>query len=79
MTIRMIKNCTAVLQEYSEYINIKNEVAYINEQVRGYNDFVSVKVGDLDYLSKSESHLRLYSENINSKCDRIILNLFTKL
>jgi len=78
MTIRMLKNCTAVLLEYSKYIKIKDNVQYIDEQIRGYNDFISVHFWDLEYLSKSEAHLRKYSENINSKCDYIILDLFTK-
>lgn len=79
MTIRKLKNCVNVLRGYSKKLDITDDVNYLDDQIRGYNDFVSVKVGDLDYLAKSESHLRLYAENIIGKCDYIILQLYTKL
>ncbi len=79
MTIRKLKNSINVLNEYSKKIEIKDEVHYIEEQVKGYDDFVSVHISDLDYLSKSETHLRKYAENINSKCEYIILKLYTQL
>ena len=79
MTIRKLKNSINVLNEYSKKIEIKDEVHYIEEQVKGYDDFVSVHISDLDYLSKSETHLRKYAENINSKCEYIILKLYTQI
>ena len=77
MSTRKLSNGIDVLREYGKSIDISAEVEYIAEQVRGYNDLVSVKINDLDYLSKSESHLRMYAENINSKCDYIIMKLYT--
>ena len=77
MSTRKLKNCIDVLREYGKCIDIGADVDYIAEQVRGYNDLVSAKIHDLDYLSKSESHLRMYAENINSKCDYIIMKLYT--
>lgn len=79
MTIRKLNNSIDILAQYSKKINIADDLEYIREQVLGYNNCVSEKVGDLDYLSKSEAHLRMYAENINSKCDHIILQLYTKL
>lgn len=79
MTTRKLKNAIEILHAYSKLFDIAKDVSYIEEQLREYDDCVSVKVGDLDYLSKSESHLRMFAENINSKCDHIILQLYTKL
>lgn len=76
MSSRKISNGLSVLQAYSKFIDIDSEIKYIEDQMRGYNDLVSVKIGDLDYLSKSENHLRMYAENINSKCDYIIMKLY---
>lgn len=76
MNTRKINNCVTVLKEYSEIFDIKDEINYISEQVNSYRNFVSVKINDLDYLSKSETHLRMLSKNINSKCDYIILKLY---
>lgn len=78
MTTRKLTNCIGILQKYCQAIDINEEVQYIEDQVKGYRDFVSEKVGDLDYLAKSETHLRMYAENINSKCDRIISKLYMK-
>lgn len=78
MTIRKINNSIDILTKYGEMFNIADAVAYIKDQIVGYNNCVSEKVGDIDYLSKSEAHLRMYAENINSKCDYIILQLYTK-
>lgn len=80
MSTRKLTNSIDILRKYSEAssLSIDSEIKYIEEQVTGYRNFVSVKVGDLDYLSKSETHLRLYADNINNKCDYIILNLHTK-
>lgn len=79
MTTRKLRNAVDILRAYSKKLDIIGEVKYIEDQIKGYSDFVSVKVGDLDYLSKSETHLRMYAENINSKCDYIILKLYTEL
>ena len=79
MTTRRLTNCINILEGYSKILNIAEETKYIEDQLRGYRDFISVKVGDLDYLSKSETHLRKYADNISSKCDYIILKLYTQL
>ena len=76
MSTRKLSNCVTVLREYGKCIDISADVEYIADQVRGYNDLVSSKFHDLDYLSKSENHLRMYAENINSKCDYIIMKLY---
>lgn len=73
---RKISNCVGILKKYSEKLNFQNEVTYIEEQVKEYKGLISEHIEDLDYLSKSESSFRKYSENIDSKCDAIILSLY---
>lgn len=79
MAVRRLKNFINVLNEYNKKFDIKDEITYIEGQLNEYNGFVSEHYNDLDYLSKSQNQLRRYSENINSKCDYIIVKLFTKL
>ena len=76
MACRKLNNCISILKEYSRKLNVKYEVEYISNQFKDYNDFISEHPSDLDYLNKSESTLKKYSENIDSKCDQIILNLY---
>lgn len=76
MSSRKITNSIDILKNYSKVIDISEDVQYIEKEFKEYKDFVSQKVGDLDYLEKSESHLRKYSDNINSKCDYVIQKLY---
>lgn len=78
MSNRKITNYIDILKEYSKIVDVSEEVQYIEKQLKEYRDFVSEKVGDLDYLAKSETHLRKYADNISSKCDYIILQLYLK-
>lgn len=78
IAIRKLHNCINILKEYSNISNISNDVDYIEEQYKSYNDFVSEHPDDLDYLSKSEIHLKKYAENIDSKCDQLLLKLYKK-
>lgn len=78
MNTRKLKNCIEILKEYSKFINVKDEITYIDERVKEYKEFVSEKVGDLDYLKKSETSLRRYAENIDSKCDSIVLKIYSE-
>lgn len=76
---RRISNAIDVLKEYSKRLNskdIKDDTEYIENEFKQYRMFVEEKIGDLDYLSKSESILRKYSENISSKCDALVLHLY---
>ena len=76
LNTRKVNNCVTLLKEYSDMIDIKKEIDYISEQVNEYREFISEKTNDLEYLEKSEAHLRKISDNISAKCDFIILKLY---
>lgn len=76
ISARKISNCIEVLKVYSKSFGFKDDVNYIEEQLKQYKEFVSEHLNDHEYLEKSESQLRRYSENIDSKCDQIILKLY---
>ena len=78
LNTRKINNCVTLLKEYSNIIDIKEEIDYISDQLTEYREFISEKTGDIEYLKKSETHLRKLSDNINTKCDFIILKLYKK-
>ena len=57
--------------------NILKEIEYIERQVTEYNEFVSEKITNSNYLFNSKIHLRNIAGNIESKCDYIIVKLYT--
>lgn len=73
---RKFANCLNVLREYGSQLGFQDDVKYIDEQFTEYKSFVSDHLNDFDYLSKSEAQLRKYSENIDSKCDQIIVKFY---
>lgn len=73
---RKFANCLSVLGEYGKQLEFEDDVKYIDEQFAEYKSFVSDHLNDFDYLSKSEAHLRKLSENIDSKCDQIIVKFY---
>ena len=73
---RKLANCLNVLVEYGKQLGFQDDVKYIDEEFSRYKTFVSEHLNDLEYLSKSETHLRKYLENIDSKCDQIVVKLY---
>ncbi len=73
---RKIANCLTVLKDYSTQFNFKDELKYLNTQFDEYRTFVSDKLSDFDYLKKSETHLKKLSQNIDSKCDQIVVKFY---
>lgn len=73
---RKISNCINVMQQYSKTLGFEDDVKYIENEFKEYKEMVSEHIEDLDYLSKTESRFRKFSENIDSKCDVIILSLY---
>lgn len=65
-----------VLKEYGKQLGFQDDVKYIEEQFSEYKSLISEHLNDFDYLSKSETHLRKLSENIDSKCDQIIVKFY---
>ena len=57
--------------------NILKEIEYIERQVTEYNEFVSEKITNSNYLFNSKIYLRNIAGNIESKCDYIIVKLYT--
>lgn len=73
---RKFANCLSVLEEYGKQLGFQDDVKYIDEQFTEYKTFISDHLNDFDYLNKSEAHLRRLSENIDSKCDQIIVKFY---
>ncbi len=73
---RKIANCLTVLKDYSKQFGFEKEVEYIDSQFLEYREFVSEKLQDFNYLHASEAHLRRLSENIDSKCDQIVVKFY---
>lgn len=73
---RKFANCLNVLGEYGKQLGFQDDVKYIEEQFSQYKSFVSEHLNDFEYLSKSETHLRKFLENIDSKCDQIVVKLY---
>ena len=75
-TNRRINNCIDVLKKYGEKFHFKNEIEYISNEFDKYKTQIGDHINDLDYLSKTEKEFRRISDNIDSKCDYIIVSLF---
>jgi len=73
---RKIANYLRVLKEYGKTLKFSQQIEYIENQFVEYKNKVGEHISDLDYLSKTESEFRKIAENINSKCEDIILLLY---
>lgn len=73
---RKIKNYISILKEYSKTLGFEKEINYVEQEYNNYYEFVSDKLSDMDYLSKSTSQLNKHAENIDSKCESIIMGLY---
>lgn len=76
MMIRKLSNCINVLSEYSKDCCLEKEIDYLWREYQAYNELVSNHINDIDYLVKSLDQLKLHAENIDSKCDYIIVILY---
>lgn len=76
MANRKLNNYISILNEYSEKLGFKEEAKYIADQFKEYRDIVDEHLADKDYLSKSSQTFQKYAENIEQKCEYIILNLY---
>ena len=76
MSNRSLSNSIEMLKKYAETLGFKEGAEYIAKEFKEYKEFVSEHLEDVDYLSKSESTLKKHSENIYTKCDWIILELY---
>ena len=76
ISTRKVTNCIEVLKSYGASFGFEADIEYIEKELTNYKVLVSEHINDFDYLSKSESQLRRHSENIDSKCDQIIVKLY---
>lgn len=75
-TNRKINNCIDILEQYASTLKFENDIKYIREQFESYKRITGDHILDLDYLSKSELEFRRIADNIDTKCDYIILSLY---
>lgn len=73
---RKINNYISILEEYAKTLKFKKEIKYIHAEFNTYKDRVGEHINDLDYLAKSEDEFKRIAENIDSKCEYIILKLY---
>ena len=76
MTNRKLNNYISILNEYGKKLGFQKDAEYVAEQFKAYRTFVDEHLSDKDYLSKSSPTLQMYAENIEQKCENIILNLY---
>lgn len=75
-TNRKIGNYINILLEYSKSLNIEEETKYIKNEFAFYKEKIGDHIKDFEYLSKSHKELLKHSENIDTKCEYIILKLY---
>lgn len=75
-TNRKINNYINILLKYGKDLKFKKEIQYIQVEFEKYRERVGDHINDLEYLSKSEDEFRRIAENIDTKCDFIILQLY---
>ena len=64
------------MKKYGEDFGFKDDIDYLEKETINYKTFVSEHISNMEYLEESESQLRRYSANIDSKCDQIIAKLY---
>lgn len=73
---RSLSNNIDMLKRYGELLGFKDGAEYIAKEFKDYREFVSEHIEDVEYLSKSETTLKKYAENIDAKCDWIVMELY---
>ena len=76
LTNRKISNYLTILSQYGKTLGFSDEVKYIETEFGKYKQTVGDHIADLEYLSKTEPEFRKISENIDAKCETIILKFY---
>lgn len=76
VSVRKLTNCVEILKKYSKEFGFEDDAEYIETEIKRYKEFVSDHLTDFEYLQKSEGEIRKYGDNIGSKCDQVIANLY---
>lgn len=73
---RKINNYLTILDEYSKIFKFEDDFKYIRNEFEEYRTTIGNHIKDLDYLNKSYIELKRHSDNIDSKCNFIIMMLY---
>lgn len=73
---RKINNYLTILDEYSKIFKFEDDFKYIHNEFEEYRTTTGNHIKDLDYLNKSYTELKRHSDNIDSKCNFIIMSLY---
>ena len=76
ITNRKMSNYLQILQGYAKSLGFLSELKYIRTEFEKYRQKTGDHIADLEYLSKTESEFRKIAENIDTKCESIILKLY---
>lgn len=76
LTNRKISNYLTILNQYGKTLGFPEEVKYIEAEFGKYKQTIGDHIADLEYLSKTEPEFRKIAENIDTKCEAIILKFY---
>lgn len=76
LTNRKISNYLTILNQYGKTLVFSEEVKYIEAEFGKYKQTIGDHIADLEYLSKTEPEFRKIAENIDTKCEAIILKFY---
>ena len=76
LTNRKISNYLTILSQYGKTLGFSEEVKYIEAEFGKYKQTIGDHISDLEYLSKTEPEFRKIAENIDTKCEAIILKFY---
>lgn len=73
---RKLSNLMSSIEEFSEEFDYRDEANYIKNEIGNYKDLIGNHINDINHLCNSKSDLQKYSDNIDNKCDAIIIKLY---
>lgn len=73
---RRLGNCVDRTKGYGKQLGFEKEADYIDSQFKEYRTLLDEHWEDFEYLAKSETSLTKLIDNIDSKCDQILLALY---
>lgn len=76
MRNRVISNRISILEQCPSKVGISEQVRFIREKFREYEDFVGDHIQNLAYLTESEKELRRPVELIDHKTYELMLKLY---
>mgnify|MGYP000844504022 CR=1 FL=1 len=72
---RKMNNRINALILYGKILSFQDEAEYIQREFESYRDTIDEHLNDFDYLSKTEQKFRKNADNIDNKCNEIILKV----